>query len=407
MDRENYRQRRNFIIELGKALHKFGTPAFRLEAHLHNVTQSLGLEGHFMVSPTLISFVLWDLEHDEKHNYHVRVKPGELDMRALALTDQLVDEVTTDKLSVADALISLNDIHSLQAPYGKYTTMAAFGTTSGAFSMLVGGSWADAGVSSLTGIIVFFFLCWVAEADRRGEILEPMSATLSALFASFMAYFVPSLNVPLIVLSGIIVFIPGLSITIALKELAARHLLSGTTRLMDSLMCLCKLYFGSVLGSSIVNIFLPREDVVFGPAVPDWTLWLAVPILSLTLIVVFKNRVRDIPWGVLSAIVAYVGSVAGAAYLGDSVGPFVGAVLVGIYSNIYSRVTNSPSTIVLLHGVVLLVPGSKAYISLSQVVTGDAFMNLPMLGTQAFMIFMSILAGLIFANMVFPSRKTL
>ena len=408
MDRENYRQRRNFIIELGKALHKFGTPAFRLEAHLRNVCQSLGLDGYFMVSPTLLTMVLWDPADQEKHNYHIRVKPGELDLGALALTDQLVDEVTNENLNVEDGLASLEEIHARPAPYGYKSNLAAFGTTSGAFAMLVGGSWWDAAVSFVAGLIVFFFLCWVENnSERRGEVLEPMAAVIGSLFASVVAYFVPGVNVPLVVLSGIIVFIPGLSITIALKDLAARHLLSGTTRLMDSLMCLCKLYFGSVLGSSIVNIFLPRQHVDFLPPVPTWTLWLAVPLLSLTLIVVFKNRIRDIPWGILSAVVAYVGSVLGAMYLGDNVGPFVGALMVGIYSNMYSRIANTPSTVVLLLGVVLLVPGSKAYIGLNQVVTGDAFMNLPAVGTQTFMIFMSILAGLIFANMVFPSRKTL
>lgn len=408
MDRENYRQRRNFIIELGKALHKFGTPAFRLEAHLRNVCQGLGLDGYFMVSPTLLTMVLWDPEDQEKHNYHIRVKPGELDLGALALTDKLVDEVTNENLNVEDGLASLAEIHARPAPYGYKSNLAAFGATSGVFAMLVGGSWWDAIVSFAAGLIVFFFLCWVENnSERRGEVLEPMSAIICSLFASVAAYFVPGVNVPLVVLSGIIVFIPGLSITIALKDLAARHLLSGTTRLMDSLMCLCKLYFGSVLGASIANIFLPRQNVDFLPPVPTWTLWLAVPLLSLTLIVVFKNRIRDIPWGILSAVVAYVGSVVGAMYLGDNVGPFVGALMVGIYSNMYSRIANTPSTVVLLLGVVLLVPGSKAYIGLNQVVTGDAFMNLPAVGTQTFMIFMSILAGLIFANMVFPSRKTL
>ena len=93
--------------------------------------------------------------------------------------------------------------------------------------------------------------------------------------------------------------------------------------------------------------------------------------------------------------------------MGDSLGLFVGAVLTGIYSNVYSRITNEPSSVVLLHGVVLLVPGSKAYITLNEMVSGEVMMNLSSIGSQTFLIFMSITAGLIFANSLVPSRKTL
>ena len=408
MERADYRQQRNFIIELGKALHKFGTPAFRLEAHLLNVSHTLGLDGYFVATPTLLTIVLWEPEQQQdKHNYHIRVKPGDLDLGSLAVTDQLVDDVTSDKCNLDDALKQLEHIHNRPASFSTTATMMAFGITSAAFAMLVGNSVADVLISAMTGLIVFGILFIIERTGRHGEILEPLVATVSAIFASLVAHYVPGVNVPLVILSGIIVFIPGLSITMALKDLAARHLMSGTTRLMDSLMCLFKLYFGSVLGSSVVGLFWKQNNWGAAATIPEWSLWLAVPLLSMSLIVVFKNRLRDLPWGLLAAVLAYAGSILGAWYLGDAVGPFVGALMVGIYSNIYSRIANAPSMVVLLHGVVLLVPGSKAYIGLNQVITGSAFMSLPAVSSQAFMIFMSILGGLIFSNAIFPSRKTL
>ena len=273
--------------------------------------------------------------------------------------------------------------------------------------MLFGMSLAGVLISSINGLIVFALMFLIEQKGQHGEVTEPLAATTAAIVSTLVAHFVPGVNVPLAVLSGIIVLIPGLSITMALKDLAARQLVSGTTQLMDSLMCLCKLYFGSVLGSSLVGLILAKNALVTATVVPDWSPWLAVPLLSLSLIVVFKNRLRDIPWGILAAIVAYVGSLFGAAYLGDSIGPFVGALALGIYSNVFSRVTSAPSLIVLLHGMFLLVPGSKAYIGLNQMADSGVFNNLPGVGAQAFMIFMSIMAGLIFANVVVPSRKPL
>ena len=55
---EEFLTKRKFIIKLGKALHKFGTPAYRLESHLQSVASTLGLEGYFLITPTTMTFVL-------------------------------------------------------------------------------------------------------------------------------------------------------------------------------------------------------------------------------------------------------------------------------------------------------------------------------------------------------------
>ena len=51
---EEFKQKRRFIISLGKALHKFGTNSFRSEAHLQNVADSLGLKASFIITPTAL-----------------------------------------------------------------------------------------------------------------------------------------------------------------------------------------------------------------------------------------------------------------------------------------------------------------------------------------------------------------
>ena len=407
MDQDDYRQRRNFIIELGKALHKFGTPAFRLETHLSNVCQCLGLDGYFMFTPTILTIVLWDPVEQENHNYLIRVEPGDLDLGSLAVADQLVDDVTNNTCGLAEGLQRLAEINRRPGP-GWLSNLLAFGFTSSAFAMLVTDSQLNVAVSFIAGFVSYLLMVIVSKTGKATELMDPMVATGSALFVSSVAWFLPGVNVPVVILSSIIVFIPGLSITMAMKDLAARHLSSGCARLMDGLMCMCKLYFGSVLGVAIASLVWGVNEYVPPVAdLPSWKAWLAVPILSMTLTIAFRNRLQDGIWGLLAAVVAYIGSTQGELYLGAALGPFVGALAVGIYSNMFSRIANAPSLVVLLHGVVLLVPGSKTYLGLNQVVLGLAETSPPQVGGQVFMIFMSILTGLIFSNAICPSRKSL
>ncbi len=54
-------------------------------------------------------------------------------------------------------------------------------------------------------------------------------------------------------LAGVILLLPGLSITIGVSELAARHLSSGTARLAGAAMTLINLGVGSFLGFALVD----------------------------------------------------------------------------------------------------------------------------------------------------------
>lgn len=406
MDNQEFLDKRRFIIKLGKYLHKFGTPAYRLEAHLQAVSHFLGLEGYFLISPTSMTFVL-QRNDEQEYNHVARVKPGELDLGSLARTDELVEELVSGKRNLNDALERLDEIANKPAPYGSRLTLLAFGSSAGAFAMLMGTSWNDVFWSALLGFMVYGLVYRAERSKRMAEMLEPLAAILCAIITCGIAQLDPSINLPVVILSGIIIFIPGLALTLGLAELAARDLISGTARIMDACMQLFKLYFGVIFGMVVGNAIF-GEAIYFEPeTLPTLAVWSAVPILSMALVIIFKARMKDAPWGVLAGIVAFCSSMLGGLYLGDSIGIFFGAFAVGVYSNLFARWMKAPASIALLQGIVILVPGSKTYIGLNTLILGESMLNQSHIGTQIFLIFMSLIAGLIFANVAVPPRRTL
>ena len=401
-----FKQKRRFIISLGKALHKFGTNSFRAEAHLQNVAQFLDIKASFIITPVSLTFVLIDEELNE-HNYIVRVKPGDLDLGSLARTDELVEELSSGQRSLEEATERLEEIYDKPNPYGKTLTFLAFGASSGAFAMLMHTSWYDVFWATLLGFVVGILVFWSERSKRVTELLEPLSAMVAALLASAITNIAPQINMPLVILSAIIVFIPGLSLTLGLSELAARHLISGTARIMDAIMVLFKLYFGAVLGIALGTVIWGTGEFIQPDTIPNWTAWAAVTILSICLIIMFQVRKKDAPWGILSSYVAFGATLFATPYLGYSLGAFAGAFALGVYSNLFARIMNLPSSIVMLLGLVVLVPGSKVYIGLNTAISGQNMIDTTDIGSQTFLIFMSLVAGLIFANVAVRSRKTL
>lgn len=406
MSQTVFNERYTFIIDLGKALHKFGTPAHRLETHLSKVAPLIGVTGSFAIAPTSMTFVLSDEQNPLPQTYMVRVQPGDIDLGSLAKTDELVEQLEAGELSLEEAKRKLTEISDAPEPYSGLITLLSFGFSGGAFAMLMQSSWNDVLWATLLSLVNFFLLLWAQKSKRVAHMLEPLVALMSAFVGCGIAYFDPGINIPLVVLSAIIIFIPGLSLTVGLAELSNRHLVSGTARFMDGVMTMLKLYFGAVLGLALGKLAFGHIPYWAPQMVPQWTTWIAVAILASCLVVSFKARLKDAPWGILSGFIAYSATLWASNYLDIALSAFVGALAMGIYANLFARFRKTASLVVSLQGLVLLVPGSKVYIGLNTLISGESMVATSGIGPQTLMIFMSLVAGLIFANVIVaPSRS--
>ncbi|MEJ6476882.1 threonine/serine ThrE exporter family protein [Pseudoalteromonas piscicida] len=408
MNNATFTEKRRFIVKLGKMLHKYGTPAYRLEAHLMEVATHLGLKSSFVMSPTSVTFVIWTEGHEEEYTHVARVDPGDHDLGSLADTDDVATRVLSGALSIQEAEQCLEAILHAKPPYNKLLTGLAFATSGGAFAMLMGTSWNDVWWSALLSLLVFMFVLWASISKRVTHMLEPLVAIVSAVAACAVSVYIdPQINIRLVVLSAIIVFIPGLALALGFAELSARHLVSGTARVMDSIMLLFKLYFGAFLGISLGFALFGKVDFIQPSPLPRWTAWLAVLLLCISLVVIFRTKLRHASWSIASGFIAYAASISSAVYFDYALGTFVGAFAVGVFSNIFNRTVNAPASIVAMQGLIVLVPGSKTYIGLNSLIEGQSFVHADHIGQQTFLIFMSLIAGLIFSNVVLPPKKSL
>jgi|TARA_R110000744_G_scaffold62323_6_gene128633 uncharacterized membrane protein YjjP (DUF1212 family) len=401
-------QIRKFIVKLGIMLHKYGTPAFRLEAYLTELATYFGVRASFIATPTALTFVIWSDRREDEYNHSVRVQPGDYDMNALSRTDELATRLLAGEVGLEEADHQLDVINEMPSPYGKILTGLGFCAATGAFAMLMGASWQEILWTSLIGLVVYFLVLWSQISRRVTLMLEPAASLVAGLIACAISfYFDHGINIPLVVLSSVIILVPGLALTMGLAELSSRNLVSGTARVMDAVMQLFKLYFGAFLGISIgFGLFGPNESLV-ATSLPEWTRWFAILMLCLGLVVIFRTRVKHIPWTLLSGFIAYGATVWSSTYLEQGLSTFVGAFALGIYANLFTRIAHAPASLVSMQGLIVLVPGSKTYIGLNSFVSGQDFVQAEHIGQETFLIFMSLIAGLIFANVVMPTKKAL
>ncbi len=189
-----------------------------------------------------------------------------------------------------------------------------------------------------------------------------------------------------------------------MTELSTRHLASGTARLSSAFVIFLELGFGVALGGKMTSALVGLPRFVALIALPPWTEMLALVIAPCAFTVLLRAHPRDGLWIVLAGACAVGGSRLGAQLLGAELGVFLGALTVGIASNLYSRFLDRPSTIPLVPGILLLVPGSVGFRSLAALMDKEV---IPGIETAFKMILIAIAlaAGILVSKVVAPPRR--
>jgi uncharacterized membrane protein YjjP (DUF1212 family) len=397
VNRDGEDQAIDYVLRLGRALHAYGYASPALERALVTASTRLGLIGHFFSTPTSI-FVAFG-SGSAQRTFLTRVEPGGVSLGKLADIDGNARAVVEGRVSPAEALARIEAIERAPAPFGPWIETAASGVASGAACRLLGGGGGDVLVATGLGVIVGLLGLAAGRLKLQQGLFELMASALVSATALGAAVAGLGVSPATSTLAGLILFIPGFSLTIAMAELAARHLVSGTARLLGAVTVFFAITVGVALGRQIASAAagLPPPGAV--EPLPAWTLWAAVLATPPAVTVLLQGHVRDMPWIALASVAGFVGGRAGSALLGPALGALVGALSVGLAAHAYEGLLRRPALVPLVPGVLLLVPGSTGFRSLAflvdqQVVVGidAAFATLL---TAA-----SLVAGLLLAEML-------
>ena len=397
------------VEKLGRALHAYGSSAHRLENALDQVSTRLGLRGQFFSTPTAIfaSFESRAAGADEPlRTVLLRVEPGEVNLEKLSALDALLGRLMRGEILPRAAIAEVDAIVEAPHRYGRLLTFVAFALASGGASRFFGGGpkeWAVAGfVGLLTGL-----LAWVAEKlPNGGRLYETVAAFVAAFVTSAAAFWLAPLSFSVVTISALIVLVPGLTLTLAMTELASRNLMSGSARFSGAMLMFMTIGVGFALGSRLgTTLFGPIPPWTASPQ-PFWTEALALAITAGALLVLFRANVADFGWIFLGGAIAIVGGRLGATWLGPELGALVGAASVGVAANLFARLRDRPSAIMQMPGLMLLVPGSLGFRSVAALVAQDTLSGVQT-GFTVALVAISLVTGLLLANVLVPPRRML
>ena len=406
----SYAERIAFIEELAWHLHAYGTTAQRMEGAIELVARRLQVACEPWSNPAGIILYFRDPARPTRHTDVTRiVRPGlgDTNLRRLCEADRIAEDVISGKLDIPAGRAALRALERGLSTRALTVLVLGFTLASAAVAGLFRLPWRDIGVAAVTGWMIGMLLVAAQTRPRLRDAFEALSGLLAGALAILGSVWLGPLNLNTVIISALIVLVPGMTLTLAATELASRHLVSGSARFAGALMTVVNLTIGTMIALAVAGFLGIEPRILALRPQPEWVVWCALVLAAYAFAVLFQAQRRDYPLVMLAAIGGYLVSRFGGEWLDPSAGVFLAALVTTAAGNAYARIANRPGVLIRLPGIIMLVPGSVAFrgvVSIAQSQNAN-------IGEAAAMAvastLMALVAGLVFGNLLVSARRNL
>jgi uncharacterized membrane protein YjjP (DUF1212 family)/uncharacterized membrane protein YjjB (DUF3815 family) len=417
--KEDINEVKSIIIDIGYALAIYGMTSYRLEYHLALIASYYDLHCTAYSTPTGLWFCFGNCVDDPNHSsYFVKINSSSLNLSKLCQLDDVADKISRGACSIKEARTMITNILEQQSEYSHFMfKIVSCFIQAGMWSIIFGANWGEMVASFIAGLFIGISAVIFGRYEAFSQIHTIISGIIAGIVAlGFKLVFrnIISISVFLVSLSGVVSLLPGLTFTLAIAELSARHLMSGTTRLMNGFVVIIQLGFGILISDRFSKFVvhrintLPELLTTDRTSPPAYVLVLIIPVVTCTTIVNFKapKYPLAIIFIMIDAFAGFFASYACTTYFGREVGTLIGAFCVGMVANLFGWVSRHPGVVVSACGIIYLVPGSFGIRSIGAFLQKDSFGGLSFI-MDTFSTCVSLTVGLLLADILAAKRKKL
>ena len=223
-----------------------GAEIYRVEDTVERIVKSkINIKDVDVYSTSNVIILSFSFE-GEVHTNLRRVKTRRNNLYFIDKANTFSREFVSGKYTLKEALIELDRIKS---DPGKpvYLEVIGSGLSAAAFLILLGGTYKDMPYALIVGFISYIVSDQISRA-KFGFFLINFVAGLSTSLMT-MAFFlmVPGINFDKIVISALMAFLPGITLTNAMRDLLSGDATSGLTGAVTAILVSSALALGAAL----------------------------------------------------------------------------------------------------------------------------------------------------------------
>ncbi|MFD7917675.1 threonine/serine exporter ThrE family protein [Streptomyces sp. NPDC059740] len=369
----------DLTLRIGEILLAGGEGAEDVEAAMFGVAHAYGLE---RVEPT-VTFTLLSISYqpslvDDPVTASRTVRRRGVDYTRLSAVFGLVDEITSENVSLEEAYRGLAEIRRNRHPFPSWALTLASGLLSGAASMLVGGG-LTVFLAAAAGSMLGDRLAWLASGRGLPEFYQFVLAAMpaAALGVALSAFHAP-VQFSAIITGGLFALIPGRALVASVQDGLTGYYITAAARLLE----VGYLIVGIVIGVLSVLYAGVQLSPTFSRLNPEQALGtydapavqiIAAMLLAVSFCVLLQQEKRTVAFATLNGGIAWVvyGALANVVKTNAVVATAIAAGLVGLFGQLLSRYRYASALPYVTAAIGPLLPGSATYFGLLNFAQGN------------------------------------
>jgi uncharacterized membrane protein YjjP (DUF1212 family) len=364
--------RQRYLIRLCRALMKYGAPTHRLEEYMRMTARVIQIDGQFLYIPGCMIISFDDASTHTTEVKVVRSSQG-IDLGKLADVHEIYKEVIHDVIGVEEAIQQLDEVMKKPSKFHILFLIFVHGCASASVGPFAFGARPiDMPVAFLLGCLLGVLqLILSPKSSLYSNVFEISAAVLT----SFLARAFGSIRFEgehffcfsALAQSSIALILPGYTVLCASLELQSRSIVAGSVRMVYAIIYSLFLGFGITIGTAVYGLLDSHASTAYTcPASPIHNEYLQrfpfVILFTICLAIVNRAKWKQMPIMMVISLAGYVTNYFSAKrfYHNSQVSNALGAFVIGVMGNFYSRLRHGVAAAAMLPAIFVLVPSGLA-----------------------------------------------
>ena len=231
------------LIKMGEALQNSGAEVFRVEDTLNRIAAAYGAEEvniFVITSSIVVTLTMPDLP-PQTQTRRLRKSTGN-DLLELEQLNALSRRICAEKPPVEEFQQQLSTI--LAQPGEPRLHLAGSVLAAASFAVFFGGSLWDGVLAGGVAVFICWMERWLAPFCLTGVAVQFSASVLSGMAALLCCRVCPLLHADMVLIGVIMLLVPGIPFTNAIRDILLGDIISGSLRLVEAVLLAAMLALG-------------------------------------------------------------------------------------------------------------------------------------------------------------------
>lgn len=225
----------NVATYAGKIMLENGAEIYRVEETIVRICSAYGIHGVDTFVTLTVIMASADQPYQQTLSIVKRVKKRTLNLEKISMVNDISRNIRNKGYTLEFMEDKLKYVDSTK-PYSNKVNILFSGMVAAFFTLVYGGNIRDFSVAFIIGCLIRITSEKLNSLETNEFFINIISGALTALIALFTTHFGIAANYDKVIIGSIMLLVPGLAITNAIRDTIAGDLISGISRGIEAFL---------------------------------------------------------------------------------------------------------------------------------------------------------------------------